>query len=49
MSKKILFVIDTLKGGGAEKVLYDILKNMDLLKYKTEIFLIKNEGFYIKK
>lgn len=44
--KKILIVIDTLLGGGAEKVLYDTLKNINLSKYKVELFLIQNEGMY---
>lgn len=47
--EKILVVIDTLKGGGAEKVLYDILRNIDLSKYKIELFLIQNEGIYREK
>ena len=47
--KNILFVIDTLNGGGAEKVLYDILRNIDLSKYEIELFLIQNEGIYREK
>lgn len=47
--KNILFVIDTLNGGGAEKVLYDTLKNIDLSRYKIEVFLIQNEGIYREK
>lgn len=44
--KKILVVTDSLRGGGAEKVLYDILKNIDLKKYRIDIFLIFNYGIY---
>lgn len=47
--KKILIVTDSLRGGGAERVLYDILKNLDLTKYEIEIFLIYNEGLYVEK
>lgn len=47
--KKILIVIDSLRGGGAEKVLYDILKNIDLKKYRIDIFLIFNYGIYKHK
>lgn len=47
--KKILIVTDSLREGGAEKVLYDILKNIDLKKYKIDIFLIFNEGIYKDK
>ena len=44
--KRILIVTDSLMGGGAEKVLYDILKNIDLKSYKIDIFLIFNYGIY---
>lgn len=44
--KNILIVTDSLRGGGAEKVLYDILKNIDLKSYKIDIFLIFNYGIY---
>ena len=47
--KKILFVIDSLNGGGAEKVLYDIIKNIDKGKYNIDIFLINNCGVYKAK
>lgn len=47
--KKLLFIVDSLNGGGAEKVLYDILKNINLSKYKIELFLIENKGVYIEK
>lgn len=47
--KKVLFIINSLPGGGAEKVLYDILRKIDKQKYNIEIFLIKNEGVYIDK
>ena len=39
----LLFLIDNLCGGGAEKVLIDILKNLNLQKYNIEIFLIRNK------
>lgn len=44
----LLFLIDNLCGGGAEKVLVDILKNLNLKKYHIEIFLIRNKGIYLK-
>ena len=47
--KKLLIVTDSLNGGGAEKVLQDILKNIDLKKYEIDIFLIFNQGIYKKK
>ena len=47
--KKLLIVTDSLNGGGAEKVLQDILKNIDLKKYEIDIFLIFNQGIYKEK
>ena len=47
--KKLLFMIDTLNGGGAEKVLFDILNNFDYKKYEVDLFLIKKEGIYLEK
>ncbi|HHD2753005.1 TPA: glycosyltransferase [Clostridium perfringens] len=44
---KLLFLIDNLCGGGAEKVLIDILKNLSLEKYDIELFLIRNKGVYL--
>lgn len=46
--KKILFVIDTLKGAGAEKVLVTILNNLDYSKYKVDLFLIFKYGVLLK-
>lgn len=47
--KKILFIINSLPGGGAEKVLYDILRKIDKKKFNIEIFLINKEGIYVDK
>lgn len=47
--KKILFIIGSLGGGGAEKVLYDILNNISYEKYEIELFLLENSGIYLKK
>lgn len=47
--KKVLFIIESLNGGGAEKVLYDIVKNIDKTKYKIDILLLRNQGVYIEK
>lgn len=44
---KILFIIDNLCGGGAEKVLVDILNNISYEKYNIELFLIRNKGVYL--
>ncbi|MGL5902332.1 MAG: glycosyltransferase [Cetobacterium sp.] len=47
--KKILFMIDSLEGGGAEKVLLDILKKLDKDKYLIDIFLLKKQGVYLEE
>ncbi|WP_294095066.1 glycosyltransferase [uncultured Cetobacterium sp.] len=49
MVKKILIIIETLNGGGAEKVLLDILKKLDTKKYSVDIFLLNKEGIYLKE
>lgn len=45
--KKILIMIDNLNGGGAEKVLVDILNNINYMKYNIDLFLIRKEGVYL--
>ncbi|MBM7833065.1 glycosyltransferase [Clostridium sardiniense] len=47
--KKILIVQETLEGGGAEKVLIDILNNIEYSKYDVDLLLIKNTGVYIEQ
>jgi len=44
--KKILFVLPTLNGGGAERVVLNLLRHLDKNKYKITLFLFKNEGVY---
>ncbi|MGL6130042.1 MAG: glycosyltransferase [Fusobacteriaceae bacterium] len=46
--KKVLIVIETLTGGGAEKVLLDILKNLDNKKYLIDVFLLSKKGVYLE-
>lgn len=47
--KKILMAQYSLGGGGAEKVLIDILNNVDYDKYEISIFLLRKEGVYLNK
>lgn len=49
MKKKVLFMIDSLEGGGAEKVLVDIVKNINKEKYDITVCSIWNKGVYIKE
>lgn len=46
MKKKILFLMETLTGGGAEKVLVDLLNNIDYDKYDVELIVFYNQGIY---
>lgn len=47
--KSILFLISNLAGGGAEKVLTDLVNNLDSKVYDIEVKTIYNEGKYIKE
>lgn len=47
--KKILFCISSLEGGGAEKVLVDLLNNMNYKKYNVSLVVIFNKGIYFNK
>lgn len=46
--KKVLLMTDSLNGGGAEKVLVNILKRLDYTNLDVTLFLIHGEGVYIK-
>ena len=41
MKKNLLFIIDNLKGGGAERILITILQHLDAKKYNVDLFLIE--------
>lgn len=47
--EKVLFLIDSLGSGGAERVMTDVVNNLDYKKYDIEVITIYNEGKYIKK
>lgn len=50
MTKKhILIIHSSLRGGGAEKVLIDILKNFDYNKYIVDLFLLSQSGVYLSQ
>lgn len=46
MMKKVLFIMPALSGGGAEKVLIDILKNIDRSRYDLTLLLEYKEDVY---
>ena len=45
--KKVLFVVHTLQVGGAEKVLLNLLKNINKQKYDITVLALVNDGIYI--
>ena len=47
--KKILFIMYDLNGGGAEKVLLEILKKLNRNKYQVDLFLLRKQGIYLKE
>lgn len=46
--KKILFIHSSLGGGGAERVLIDILENIDTDSFQVDLLLIYGTGVYMK-
>lgn len=44
--KKVLFIHQTLEGGGAEKVLVDILNNFNYTKYQVTLLVMNYKGVY---
>ena len=49
MKKKILFVIESLSGGGAEKVLVTIVKNIDKTKFDITVLTVVKTGVYVEE
>ncbi|MEH7016232.1 glycosyltransferase [Bacillus sp. JJ63] len=49
MKKEILFVMNNLHCGGAEKALISLLEVMDYSKYNVDLFLFKHTGMFINK
>lgn len=49
MKKKVLFVMSSLGGGGAEKVLITMLKNFDYDSFDVDLALTSNTGIYLNE
>ncbi|WBW98957.1 glycosyltransferase [Oceanirhabdus sp. W0125-5] len=49
MKKNILFVINKLSCGGAEKSLISLLQTIDYSKYNVDLFLFKHEGVFLNR
>ncbi len=47
--KKMLFVLESLAGGGAEKVLTTMIKNLDKDKFDVTVLLIVHTGIYVEE
>ena len=45
--KKILFIINSLGGGGAEKALIEFLRHIDYTRYEVSLCLVFHEGCYL--
>jgi glycosyltransferase involved in cell wall biosynthesis len=46
---KVLFLIHTLRGGGAEKALVQLVNSMDKTKFDITVMTVLNTGKYIKE
>ncbi|MBD5231218.1 MAG: glycosyltransferase [Bacteroidales bacterium] len=44
--KRLLFFIESFSGGGAERVLLTILRNIDLSKFHVTVLVINDKGVY---
>ncbi len=47
MKTKLLFLYGPLGGGGAERVLLDLLNNLDYTKYEVDLCLFVNQGILL--
>lgn len=47
--KKILFFIESLSGGGAEKVLVNLIKNIDRSKFDITVMCVVKTGVYVNE
>ncbi|MGO4543320.1 glycosyltransferase [Paenibacillus sp. 2TAB23] len=49
MKKKLLFVMNNLTCGGAEKSLLSLLQTIDFSRYEVDLYLFKHEGLFMDK
>ncbi|MDO4622108.1 MAG: glycosyltransferase [Eubacteriales bacterium] len=47
--KKVLFLLESLAGGGAEKVLLDIVRNIDKTLYEITVMTVVKTGIYVEE
>ena len=49
LKKDVLFIMNKLVCGGAEKSLISLLETIDYSKYNVDLFLFKHEGIFLQK
>ena len=49
MKKDILFVMNDLGCGGAEKALVSLLQTLDYSKFNVDLYLFKKTGLFLKQ
>jgi glycosyltransferase involved in cell wall biosynthesis len=49
VKKNLLFIMNKLVCGGAEKSLISLLETLDYTSYNVDLFLFKHEGIFLKK
>lgn len=49
MKTKILFVMNSMLCGGAEKALISLLQTLDYSRYDVDLYLFKHEGIFMSK
>ena len=49
MKRTVLFLVESLAGGGAEKVLLTLLKNLDYTKFEVTLCCVTDVGVYVKQ
>jgi glycosyltransferase involved in cell wall biosynthesis len=47
--KKVLFIMNNLNCGGAEKALVSLLQQMDYSQYEVDLYLFRHEGLFLKQ
>lgn len=49
MKKKLLFIMNNLHCGGAEKSLISLLQTLDYSRYEVDLFLFRHEGLFMSQ
>ena len=44
--RRVLFFLESLKGGGAEKVLLDIIKQLPASQYQIKVLLVTEQKLF---